>query len=94
MRLTQDNMGIVSAALYTGGSLAAALAFFAAASIGDYEWVGRLGGAAWVFALMMVILMPTVTPLLRARVTGEKVAMPSHDHDAMLREQAERESHH
>jgi hypothetical protein len=93
MRLTEQNVGWLSAVVYTAGSLVAALLFFAAATIGDYNWVGRLGGAAWVFGLMMIILMPSVTPVLRALATGGKIQMPTHDHDAMLREQAARANH-
>jgi Cu+-exporting ATPase len=85
MRINASNVNSVSAVVYTAGSLSAALAFFLGATIGDYEWVARLGGAAWVFALSMVILMPTVPGFVRERVTGEKAAPLTHDHDAMLR---------
>ena len=54
-----------AAVVYTTASLCAALVFFAVAVATDYGWVARLGGAAWVFALTMVILMPTVPALLR-----------------------------
>ena len=67
MRVTQDNAGRLSALVYTAGSLIAAAAFFAAASSSGDDWVARVGGSIWVFALMMIILMPTVTPFLRER---------------------------
>jgi hypothetical protein len=67
MKITQQNVAWVSAALYTGGSLLAALVFFIAALIGDYGWVARIGGSLWVFGLAMIILMPTVMPFLRDR---------------------------
>ena len=54
--------------IYTGLSLAAALAFVLATLFGDYDWVARIGGAVWVFALCMIILMPTITPLVRERM--------------------------
>ena len=61
--------GQLSAVLYTAASLAAALAFFLVTLLtGDYTWVARVGGAAWVFGLSMIILMPTVTPWLRRRL--------------------------
>jgi YHS domain-containing protein len=86
MNVTQENVGRVSAAIYTCGSLALAGAFFLGALAGNYDWVARLGGAAWVFLLSMVILMTTVPTVLRARLTGEAVSF-AHDHEAMLREE-------
>ena len=63
--------GRLSAAIYTGISLAAAVAFFLVTVLtGDYSWVARIGGAIWVFGLSMIILMPTVTPWLRSRLGG------------------------
>ncbi len=61
--------GNIAAAIYTGLSLAAGLIFLAiTVALGDYNWVARIGGAVWVFALCMIILMPTVTPLVRERM--------------------------
>ena len=72
MRRLPTNAGVISAAIYTGVSLAAALTFLAVTlATGDYTWVARLGGAAWVFLLSMIILMPTVTPWLRGRLGGQ-----------------------
>jgi hypothetical protein len=79
MRITQENVGRVSALVYTIGSLISAAAFFAAAALDGYGWVARLGGSVWVFALAMIILMPTVTPFLRERA-GLAVARSSHEH--------------
>ena len=60
---------VLSAAIYTSLSLAAAGAFLAVTLLtGDYSWVARAGGSTWVFLLSMVILMPTVTPLVRGRL--------------------------
>ena len=50
--------------LYAGGSLLASLAVFVAATIAGYDWIARLGSAGWVFVLSMIILMPTVMPLV------------------------------
>jgi hypothetical protein len=51
--------------------LLAAGAFFAITVVtGDYGWVARAGGSAWVFLLSMIIFMPTVTPLVRKRLGG------------------------
>jgi len=60
--------GAIAAALYAGLSLLAGLAFFLATLLGDYDWVARIGGAIWVFALCMIILMPTITPFIRERM--------------------------
>ncbi|MEX0801366.1 MAG: hypothetical protein WD379_09130 [Dehalococcoidia bacterium] len=63
--------GLVSAAVYTALSLLAAGSFLAVTvTTGDYSWVARIGGSVWVFALSMIILMPTVTPLVRRRLQG------------------------
>jgi cytochrome c biogenesis protein CcdA len=62
--------GAVAAALYTSLSLLASLAFFLATLFGNYDWVARIGGALWVFALCMIILMPTITPWVRERMNG------------------------
>jgi hypothetical protein len=80
MKITQENAARVAALIYTGGSLAAALVFFAAATLGGYGWVARLGGAGWVFALAMIILMPTVTPFLRERA-GLPASSGGHGHN-------------
>ena len=72
MRLAAKDAGRLSAAIYITVSLAAALTFFLVTLLtGDYTWVARLGGSAWVFLLSMIILMPTVTPWVRGRVGGQ-----------------------
>ncbi len=60
--------GQVSAIIYTGASLIAALVFFIITLVGDYSWVARIGGSVWICALCMIILMPTVTPWVRDRM--------------------------
>lgn len=68
MTLTAENAGRVSAAIYSALSLAAGLAFLVVTlSAGDYSWVSRIGGALWVAALTLIILMPTVTPIVVGR---------------------------
>jgi cytochrome c biogenesis protein CcdA len=63
----------VSALIYTAVALLGAVAFFAVTTLrGDYDWVARLGGAGWVFLLSMIILMPTVTPLVKRRLGGRQ----------------------
>ena len=71
MSSAQWNVGLISAAIYTTVSTLAAGAFLALTLLtGDYSWVARAGGSAWVFLLSMIILMPTVTPWLRKRLGG------------------------
>jgi YHS domain-containing protein len=85
MTLTAENAGRVSAVAYGSLALLAGLAFFIVTLVtGDYSWVSRIGGALWVTALTLVVLMPTVTPIVMARATGEKVQFATHDHEAML----------
>jgi hypothetical protein len=63
----------ISFLIYTAVSLLGAVAFLAATTLrGDYDWVARLGGAGWVFLLLMIILMPTVTPWLKKRLGGRQ----------------------
>jgi hypothetical protein len=60
---------MLAAVIYTGLSVAVALVFLAVTiAFGDYDWVARIGGSIWVFALCMIILMPTVTPWVRNRM--------------------------
>ncbi len=68
MSFSESAAGRLSAVIYTGVSLLAALAFFLVTLAGDYTWVARLGGAFWIFLLSMIILMPTVTPWVRSRL--------------------------
>jgi hypothetical protein len=63
----------ISAFLYTSVALTAAALFLAATTFrGDYNWVARLGGAAWVFLLLIIILAPTVTPWFKKRLGGHQ----------------------
>ena len=67
MRITDDNINTVSAVVYTACASLAAVVLFGVATAADYNWVARIGGAGWVFLLTMIILMPIVPSLLRAR---------------------------
>ncbi len=71
MKITDDNINTVSAVVYTACAALAAAVLFGVATAADYEWVARIGGAGWVFALSMVILMPTVPALLRVLARGD-----------------------
>lgn len=49
---------------------AAAVAFLAAtAATGRYPPVARLGGAGWVFLISMIILLPTLMPWVKERLS-------------------------
>ena len=60
--------GFYSAVIYTAVSLTVAVVFFVLATASGYDWVARIGGAAWVFMLSMIVLMPLVTPLVKRRM--------------------------
>ena len=62
------SVGFVSAVIYTGISLAAAGLFLVATLSGKYTMVERIGGAVWVFLLLMIILMPIITPLVKKKL--------------------------
>lgn len=62
------NTGLISAIIYTGISLLAAGLFIAATFTGQYTAVERFGGAAWVFLLCMIILMPIIIPLVKKKL--------------------------
>lgn len=71
MRFSAEDAGRLSAAIYmTVSALATGIFFAVTVLTGDYSWVARVGGSAWVFLLSMIILMPTVTPWLRKRLEG------------------------
>ncbi len=57
----------LSAVIYTGISVIASGLFFIATLSGKYTMIERAGGAAWVFLLSMIILMPIVMPLVKKR---------------------------
>jgi len=64
-------VGLVSGVIYTSIAAAAAGLFLLATFSSDaYGNVARFGGAAWVFLLSMIILMPTVTPIVRRLLSG------------------------
>jgi len=63
-----QSSAFLGAVIHTGISLTAGLIFFLVTLAGDYSWVARIGGALWVFALCMIILMPTITPWIRERM--------------------------
>lgn len=65
------NIGLISAIAYTVTALAAAGTFLAVTTFtSDYTTVSRFGGAGWVFLLSMIVLMPTVTSLVK-KVLGD-----------------------
>ena len=62
-----QSIGLVSALTYTPLSLILAGVFFGVTVRGDYSWVARFGGTAWIFILSMIILMPLVTSYYKKR---------------------------
>ena len=73
MKIGERDVGRVSAAIYGGVSALGASAFLLVTLVtGDYSWVSRIGGATWIFLLGMIILLPTITPLVRARAEGQR----------------------
>ncbi len=65
------SVGFLSALIYTAIALVAAGIFLAVTLGGDYSWVARIGGAAWVFLLAMIILMPLVTSFVKRRLSND-----------------------
>jgi hypothetical protein len=57
----------ISALVYMGISALAAGLFLAITLAGDYSWVARLGGSAWIFLLSNIVLMPVVIPAVKKR---------------------------
>jgi hypothetical protein len=54
--------------IYGGMSTVGALAFWLFTTFtGSYPTVARYGGSAWIFVLLMIVLMPVVIPRVRAR---------------------------
>lgn len=53
--------------IYLPLSLGSALLFFLASAAGGYPWVARIGGAAWVGLLSLIVAMPAVTSRVRRR---------------------------
>jgi hypothetical protein len=53
--------------LYGGISVVGAVVFWLVTTYtGSYPAVARYGGAAWIFILLMIVLMPLVIPRVRA----------------------------
>jgi hypothetical protein len=64
----RGSAGRVAALVYGGISLVIAATFlFVTTFTGDYPVVARFAGAAWVFTLSMIVLMPFVIPRVRSR---------------------------
>jgi hypothetical protein len=61
MEQAERNLTRRIAITYTAVSLAIALIFLVAATLGGYDAVARFGGAAWVFMLSMIVTMPVIT---------------------------------
>ena len=63
---TGSEGGRLAAVVYGGTSFVAALVFWLVTTfVGSYPAVARYGGAAWVFVLFMIVLMPIVIPRVR-----------------------------
>jgi hypothetical protein len=53
--------------VYGGISVVGAVVFWLVTTYtGSYPAVARYGGAAWIFILLMIVLMPLVIPRVRA----------------------------
>ncbi|MFH0916256.1 MAG: hypothetical protein V1912_07405 [bacterium] len=57
----------VAVSVYGGISIVGAAVFWLITTFtGSYPAVARYGGAAWIFLLLMIVLMPVVIPRVRA----------------------------
>lgn len=61
------SVGHMSALIYTSISVVVAGTFLVITLLGNYDWMTRLGGTAWVFMLCMIILMPLTTQWVKRR---------------------------
>jgi hypothetical protein len=71
--------------VYSGISIIGAVAFWLVTTYtGSYPAVARYGGAAWIFILLMIVLMPVVIPRVRrrARAWVEKPSQPDREREA------------
>jgi hypothetical protein len=55
---------VISVGLSAGGALAFVVV---ALATGESDGVALVGGAAWVFLLSVIILLPSVMPVMRRR---------------------------
>ncbi|MCL5070194.1 MAG: hypothetical protein M1308_04770 [Actinobacteria bacterium] len=62
-----NTIGFKSAIIYTSLSVLVSGIFFVVTLLGNYNWVTRIGGSFWIFMLSMIILMPSVTSLVKKR---------------------------
>ena len=62
------NPSVISAFIYISISLTASGVFFTLTLFGDHTWVTRIGGAVWIFLLVMIVLMPTIIPIIKKRL--------------------------
>jgi len=69
--MKNPGIGKISAFTYTLISLAIAGIFFSITIAGDYTWVARIGGAAWVFLLSMIITMPLITSFYKRKYSSQ-----------------------
>lgn len=61
------SVSLLSLLIYGAIALAASGIFLGITLSGNYPWVARLGGAAWVFMLSTIVLMPLVIPWVKRR---------------------------
>lgn len=65
--MNDKNIATLSALCYTGISLIVAGTFYLLTSFLKHNTVTRYGGAAWVFILTMIIMMPVIIPWIKKR---------------------------
>ncbi|RJO62852.1 MAG: hypothetical protein C4542_01710 [Dehalococcoidia bacterium] len=66
----KTRIGLVSALIYISVSLITSGLFLTVTLIRDYTWVARIGGSVWVFILSMIILIPSVTTMVKRKYNG------------------------
>ncbi len=65
----EEQAGRISTAICAFLALAGSAAFFAYTTWkGGYTLVARVGGAVWIFTLMMIVLLPLVMPRIKERM--------------------------
>jgi hypothetical protein len=63
----ENKIAKISAFWYLSISIVSATLFYIVTSIGQYPITARIGGALWIFLLVLIISMPIIIPKIKKR---------------------------